>query len=556
ICETTSGVKSYSGYVNLPPAPAERRSYPLHTWFWFFEARNNPQTAPLTLWLQGGPGAPTAPAAVGENGPCAILPNSRDSVLNKWSWNEHVSLLYIDQPVQTGFSYDTLINGSIIEPFSPYEVFPSAVDNDTTVAGTFSSQNGALAPNSTNLSTIALWQVLQVWFQEFPGYESNEGKFSIWAESYEGHYGPTLADYINTQNERIASGELSTQSSKPLYLETLGLVNACIDLTTQMPLYPVMAVNNTYGISVVNDSVYAASVDAIPQCLNLTATCREAVVSLDPQGWGNNTAVNDACLDAYDFCFTKNFYHFDIAAPAINSFPPRWAAGYLNDADVQQALGVPLNFTGNSDKISAEFFLAGDFVKGKNLEILGQLLDRGVKVALMYGDRDYQCNWFGGEAVSLAINSSSSSAFQRAGYTNINTNSSYVGGLVRQYGNLSFSRVFQAGHEVPYYQPETAYQIFNRVMFDLDVATGTLATNVSSSSDDGSDGAIYSTTGSSSAITLGTKNTPVSFEAQAQCYFWDILETCTPSEKAIFSNGSAITEDWILVGYKLPDGTL
>jgi hypothetical protein len=38
------------------------------------------------------------------------------------------------------------------------------------------------------------------------------------------------------------------------------------------------------------------------------------------------------------------------------------------------------------------FANSGDFVRGKNLAILGQLLDRGVKVALMYGDRDYQCN--------------------------------------------------------------------------------------------------------------------------------------------------------------------
>jgi len=38
------------------------------------------------------------------------------------------------------------------------------------------------------------------------------------------------------------------------------------------------------------------------------------------------------------------------------------------------------------------FTLAGDFIKGHNLAILGQMLNRGVKVALMYGDRDYQCN--------------------------------------------------------------------------------------------------------------------------------------------------------------------
>jgi carboxypeptidase C (cathepsin A) len=91
--------------------------------------------------------------------------------------------------------------------------------------------------------------------------------------------------------------------------------------------------------------------------------------------------------------------------------------------------------------------LTGDFVRGHGLQALGTLLNKGVKVALMYGDRDYQCNWLGGEAISLAINSTLSSSFAKAGYANIETNSSYVGGLVRQHGNLSFSRVFQAGHE-------------------------------------------------------------------------------------------------------------
>lgn len=49
VCETTEGVKSYSGYVDLAPDA--------HTFFWFFEARHNPADAPLTLWLNGGPGS-------------------------------------------------------------------------------------------------------------------------------------------------------------------------------------------------------------------------------------------------------------------------------------------------------------------------------------------------------------------------------------------------------------------------------------------------------------------------------------------------------------------
>jgi carboxypeptidase C (cathepsin A) len=51
-------------------------------------------------------------------------------------------------------------------------------------------------------------------------------------------------------------------------------------------------------------------------------------------------------------------------------------------------------------------------------------------------------------------------------------NGFYNGCLVRQYGNFSFSRVFEAGHEVPAYQPETAYEIFRRAMFNLDIASG------------------------------------------------------------------------------------
>ena len=38
------------------------------------------------------------------------------------------------------------------------------------------------------------------------------------------------------------------------------------------------------------------------------------------------------------------------------------------------------------------FDASGDFIKGHGLDYLGKLLDKGVKVALVYGDRDYQCN--------------------------------------------------------------------------------------------------------------------------------------------------------------------
>ena len=49
LCETTPGVKSYSGYIDI----AEDK----HLFFWFFESRHKPSSDPITLWLEGGPGA-------------------------------------------------------------------------------------------------------------------------------------------------------------------------------------------------------------------------------------------------------------------------------------------------------------------------------------------------------------------------------------------------------------------------------------------------------------------------------------------------------------------
>ena len=62
------------------------------------------------------------------------------------------------------------------------------------------------------------------------------------------------------------------------------------------------------------------------------------------------------------------------------------------------------------------------------------LLDSGVKVTLMYGDRDQRCPWLGAEKLSLAANWTGAEEFRSAGYANMVTNSSYNGGVVRQHG--------------------------------------------------------------------------------------------------------------------------
>lgn len=49
--------------------------------------------------------------------------------------------------------------------------------------------------------------------------------------------------------------------------------------------------------------------------------------------------------------------------------------------------------------------------------------------------------------MSLAAKWAGTKAFNEAGYAYIRTNDRYNGGVVLQRGNLSFSGVFEAGHD-------------------------------------------------------------------------------------------------------------
>jgi serine carboxypeptidase 1 len=58
------------------------------------------QTAPLILWLQGGPGGSSLFGDFLENGPVDVYGQPRAT-----SWTNLASMLYVDNPIGTGFSY-------------------------------------------------------------------------------------------------------------------------------------------------------------------------------------------------------------------------------------------------------------------------------------------------------------------------------------------------------------------------------------------------------------------------------------------------------------------
>lgn len=88
--------------------------------------------------------------------------------------------------------------------------------------------------------------------------------------------------------------------------------------------------------------------------------------------------------------FQRAPFDFTMFSPA--SFPDQYKLAFFNQPWVQRELGVPLNFTASSDEIVGAFLLGtGDPVR-REKSALEDVLDSGINVAIMHGDRDYRCN--------------------------------------------------------------------------------------------------------------------------------------------------------------------
>lgn len=86
-----------------------------------------------------------------------------------------------------------------------------------------------------------------------------------------------------------------------------------------------------------------------------------------------------------------------------------------------------------------------------------------VTTLIWAGDADFICNWYGGLAAADAVDYDGQDTFKSANLESYTVNGKEMGTFKTQ-GKLSFLRVYGAGHEVPYYQPELALQAFEQIM--------------------------------------------------------------------------------------------
>ncbi|EXJ84776.1 hypothetical protein A1O3_05448 [Capronia epimyces CBS 606.96] len=554
--------KQFTGYITLPPNVLQpsQGNYTINAFFWFIEARQLPESSPLTIFINGGPGSSSMVGLFQELGPCQVIEISEGrlgTIARDWGWDRSSNIVFIDQPVQVGFSYDTptnaslnLLDESIIMP--PTDV-PITQPDYSFLNGTFASENPSFTANTSQIAAQSIWHFLQTFLTSFPQYNTAlrtqdtqpTAEIHLFTESFGGRYGPAVGSFFQAQNERRATDVDFSNRTIDVNLISLGIINGWIDLLTQAPYHPKFAYENTYGIEAISQLQQLNALSAYNNadgCQQLTAACRAQEAALDPLGNGNVEVVNDACSQAQLYCQTyvvgpytqsgRSIY--DISQNLLDPFPSSLYLDYLNQRSVQQALGVPVNYTQDSMAVFKAFNTTGDYARDGMIPDLVELLNAGVRVALIYGDRDYICNWLGGEAVSFAIAGLAGPSYlpwYSAGYAPIVANSSYVGGVVRQYGNLSFSRIYDAGHLVPAYQPETAFTVFSRIIQGTDISMGSHV-----------DLSTYTSFGDDNS----THQNSAPPAAEPTCFLRAVEASCNTDQKNMLANKAGVIINGIL----------
>jgi carboxypeptidase C (cathepsin A) len=175
--------KQYSGMIAVDQAETRFLHYHLVL------SENDPAADPLVLWNNGGPGCSSYDAFLFEQGPVRFTqhldPSSGLPALtdNPNRWNLIASVIYLESPVDVGYSYTT--NSSWIS-------------NDNTTA-------------------IDNFNFLQKFYQGYPEFRHNP--LYLAGESYSGMYTPMTADLIRISN---AEGKTS------IPLKGIMVGNGCI----------------------------------------------------------------------------------------------------------------------------------------------------------------------------------------------------------------------------------------------------------------------------------------------------------------------------------------
>lgn len=431
-----SSVKQISGYLDIRDSA--------HLWFVLFESRSNPSSDPLVLWLNGGPGCSSSTGMLFELGPCWVTDEGNGTALNEFAWNTQANLLFLDQPVQVGYSYSDV---------------EEIVDN-------------------SGKSAQDVYAFLQLFFKRFPTYA--DLPFTVAAESYGGHYAPHIAAEIHKHNKEATEGHV------PIKLDSIMIGNGLTDPAVQFPSvvdYACSPDNKYHLFDPAGDTCASLTLRAnlcrtlIDQCARFDS--RLFCVTSALFCWGSMYGpASDLDVNLYDVRRTCD--RSEDADGPLCYREMSWIETLMNRLDIKTALGVPrsIDFESCNLIVNQQFMLQGDGMRN-SAKLLPELLADGVRVLVYAGEADFMCNVIGNRNWVLALENVYQRELINATHRPIHavplggTTKSEMGYVQKAgagAGNLAFAWINEAGHMVPHDQPATALHMLNKWLRNEEIA--------------------------------------------------------------------------------------
>ncbi|RLM96119.1 hypothetical protein BBO99_00004536 [Phytophthora kernoviae] len=395
--------------------------------YWHFQASQDPDKAPLVIWLNGGPGCSSMQGLFLGNSPFKLVDESTIAE-NKHSWHHSANLLFVDQPVGTGMSY--------------------------TRGNNYRSEETAIAED--------FYQFVSKFLQRHSEYLSgNSGSMQrsrpvyIFGESHAGRWIPQFSEYILKRNS-------DPNNQLMIDLEGIGIGNGWVHPRIQ------------YEYS---DYAHGLGLLTFGQVRSLKSSYAECITALDAGTYhskscfANMDAITGS-VKAGNGGTSLNFYDVRQYLANVGAYPSEQApiVKYLNKQDVRAALH------GNVDKnfrfeicSNGVFKALSKFDGVSTLDKVQSLLQGGLRVLFYNGQWDMMCNHYGTEKLLLNLKWNGSDAYQQANkYTWRVKSRKEPAGFAQQGGNLTYVVVTGAGHMVPMDVPDVAADLLHRFVNRLE----------------------------------------------------------------------------------------
>ncbi|KAI9790859.1 MAG: Cell death protease [Piccolia ochrophora] len=421
-------LKMHAGHIEVNP------EHNGNLWFWHFANRHIANKQRTVIWLNGGPGCSSMDGALMEVGPYRLKDDAHLEY-NEGSWDEFTNLLFVDNPVGTGYSY---------------------VDTDSFVH---------------ELDDMADQFVvfLEKFFAMFPHYEHDDIYFA--GESYAGQHIPYIAKAILERNKKPTA-------KHKWHLEGLIIGNGWIAPTEQYMSYLPMA----YKANMVQGGSATAK-----QLESLQAVCNtqlgenggtervdvpecEKILTQLLELTKTKSGEKFSCYNMYDLRLRDSHPSCGMNwPPDLKDVKP-----YLRRQDVIKALHVDAaKKTGWVECAGGVGAAFSTHNSKPSIDFLPDLLS-SMPVLLFSGDQDLICNhvgteemihnmaWNGGKGFSLSPNTW---APRRTW-----TFEGEAAGIYQSARNLTYVLFYNASHMVPFDYPRRTRDMLDRFL-GVDIAS-------------------------------------------------------------------------------------